>query len=551
MPSTRQDFLRDRMLGGIDLTTPPHLLPEDKWRDAANFRVSDGRLVQAPGFVSVTPAPAQPLVEIVSLPSGRAPMIDASSKKPATCLFVGLHSYNTKVYSVRPGFTPSLLELLTTSGTAPPSTMSTIPNMWGWTTYAGQLWFLHPNLPLYYTDGTKIGTYTTDLPQGFILENFFDHLVTGNCYFRGGWEPYTVRWSDLYRPDVWTPQAGNEADFFEVTEWITSDTQGTGITTIKKLGDLLVIYTPDAIIGCRYVGLPKVMNFTPISTRRGTAFPNGVAVTATAHYFLDEKEMSFFSLSNGGIEEIGQPVKALLRTYDASSLFALRASLRSFVVQDRQEVWWCFPGVTGRLYQMLVYNWSSKSWSRFQFADVDITQTIVGGVRALSVDELAGQCDALSPLPTDWVDRLSDNNEYIYRLFVSSYYSNLLREAVATDASVSVIGLAASTSYLETGDRYFGTLAKVKEMDGVTIDAGYVSCDGIQVGLSVRERLGDAVTFQTVGVWNKDLKDNFLSFPKRVAGKIFRWRFTMLGSPARDVVWNSFTEHVYGAEAER
>jgi len=541
MPSTRKEILHDQMINGVDMSTAPHLVDSKKWILAKGVRTYNGAVRQLPWLYShVDPGDVLPedLQAIVAIPVSDNGEI----------LHVGLGVENVWQLNF---LTPVNSELLTLpDGTAPVfGTKQTGHDLWSHTFYNGQVFFANRHNPVHYTDGTLVGTYEGESPKPRFLDHFFDHLIACNSVWKGNLEPYVVRWSDLYNFAQWEELETNEADFRDIREWCGKEDEVNGITGCGRVGDLFVIYTPSSIVGMRYVGLPKVMQFFPIVEGIGNGLPHGLARHKNMHFFFDVNEMNFYQYTPGGIEKIGDPVADRMEE-NWQNNYATPKSYRVMVIPERTEVWWTIWNESQNAYDLYIYDWEAKEWAVDTLV-YQITSTGGFGKRAETVKNLSGQVNALA----GDVNGLSVTIEDVRpRLFTVAGTQQAYREELPADLTSGFLTKGGTYSpMLETPDRYFGTLSKVKELNGITIDATWTAgtCNGILVELSARERLGDAVTYSKVGVWKNDLRDNFLSFPRPVAGKIFRWRFTPLGPTVRDFRWYSFTEHVYFIEAER
>lgn len=91
MPSVYQANPHFNGTGGVDSSSPPHLVEENKWTKCHQFRVAFGGVVQVPNKVLLGTIPiSEPLLRIVSLPSGFS----------NRCLLVALTL--TAVYQIKP-----------------------------------------------------------------------------------------------------------------------------------------------------------------------------------------------------------------------------------------------------------------------------------------------------------------------------------------------------------------------------------------------------------------------------------------------------------------
>lgn len=72
MASEHQQITREKMLGGVDTTTRPHLLGEDEWVTAHNMVAVNSRFAQVPHKVVKQNLGAGPILSIITMPSGGA-----------------------------------------------------------------------------------------------------------------------------------------------------------------------------------------------------------------------------------------------------------------------------------------------------------------------------------------------------------------------------------------------------------------------------------------------------------------------------------------------
>lgn len=502
-----------------------------------NVRPSRGSLEQVPPLVSYggsTPmANNESILLAHNIPTGTR---DES-------LIVGLTS--TKAYQLRLNNLSTSPVLTNPDGTA--ATFTATGGRWAHAFYHGQLYFTNEDNLIRSTDGNYVRDLT-GAPSARYLATWFDHLVTGWDTFNGEVGPTRFRISDLYDLSSWTPTQINEADLFDVAEWVLPDFPLMGISGITKKNDLLCVYTTTAIIGVRYVGLPKVIQFAPLVENCGNSFRNGMVSHRGFDFFYDGVEQDFVAFNGATPERIGGPVL----DYFHSTLHSdpvIQQKLWATARREFQELWFYYPsaGGAGQVDSAIVFNYSTKEWFISSFSQ-DAHSFGGQARRAKTIDELTGTIDSKSGTE---IRDLSAGGELVPRFFgISAGY--VVREAVAADANNTL--LSQTTPYLETKDFYGSDPYAVKEIDGVFLQTAYGSTiTGVEVFLSARMNLSDTVTFESVGTWTPTLPEGRLTFSAK-SGRIFRWKFVPKvtgGQVARDFTWSLYAPAVYATGAEK
>lgn len=149
MPTTRLIQPHFRTLSGMDATTPPHLVGDDRWIFLSGMRPYYGKLVQLPRITQVANLQVGGFLEfprlIFNLPlhhQGYSYLIAFSG--------------NGAVFRVKTEDTANCLSLASLS--AEPGQGSSFP-YWGGTVYNNQIWFVAPTSKLRSTDGASVKQY--------------------------------------------------------------------------------------------------------------------------------------------------------------------------------------------------------------------------------------------------------------------------------------------------------------------------------------------------------------------------------------------------------
>jgi hypothetical protein len=392
-----------------------------------------------------------------------------------------------------------------------------------------------------------------NVPSSRYITNFFDHIVVLNSTFKGVYEPWTCRWSDLYNPGQWEPNPENEADSFDLVGWQRSSGIMAGGTGMGRLGDVLYLYTESCIFKMVYTGLPKVMQVSVAFEDYGNFFLNGLVTSRDVHLFFDAYYQNFFLFDGfNRPKPIGDDILGFFLANVNFSFTSIDVTqqLTSFAVADKNEAWWCFYATTLASYVAIVYNWSSDSWTILKLSG-RIKLIGGGGTRALTCDELTGTCDNL----TGVCDDLSKTDIVIPRTYIfepGSFHRELASGEVATSSLVEF-------PFMETRD-LITDLQREVEVDRICIHATHSETSttaGINVYVSARQNLQDTVVYKFVGKWTRFTPQGILSFPAQT-GRVFRYKFQLTGSATEialgkphEFVFYDFTDNVFNMEAEK
>lgn len=196
----------------------------------------------------------------------------------------------------------------------------------------------------------------------------------------------------------------------------------------------------------------------------------------------------------------------------------------------------------------LVYNWKSKEWAYFNSTDTIFSVGGGEGTQCKMISDLTGTVDGLASSFT--VDKLGNTGIRFPKLITSFLLNNFALEATAD--SLSDLTIQGGNPTIESKD-FHGDLQEVAEVDRLCIHADYVNATGIDVYVSVRQSIHDAVTYKKVGTWTKNLRDGIISFTP-MKGRIVRYKFIFVdtvSSKPRGCVFYSFTDNLFSDRAER
>lgn len=541
MPTTRKVSPHFQTISGVDTTTPPHLVPDNKWTNSLGFRSYYGKLQQF-GLFKLEQAgfnPNPPIHKIIPIPTGFGTQVHP-------VLITG-----NGVWRVSYTNPPERLGDTLDDGFGNPAANGV--DRMAAVLYNNTVWYGSPLTAIRYTDGTSVGTYATETPRARYLEFFFDHLVAANYTYKGVKAPWAFRFSDLYNPGSWEPSPENESDFYDVVSWQRDHSVVAGITGLGKIGDRLFAYTDSCIVPITYVGLPKVFQVGQPLIDYGNAFLNGLVVAKDAHFFFDGYHQNFFMFDGSNRPQpIGDPILGFfLSKINLNYLSTDRTQeLTGFTVPERNEAWWCFFSSDGVSAYALVYNWRANEWTVNELPSVFrfLTGAGGGGTIAKTVAELGAT--PVSAL-TGRVENLAVTDIKFARQFTTQTATRY-REEISSDATAGLIG-PPTLPTLETKD-YFDDLQRVVEVDRFCIHADYVASAGIKVYVSARDSLQQPVVYKEVGTWTKETRQGLVTF-KPIPGRIFRYKFEFqipaVGQRPRGCVFYAFTDNIFNLKAEQ
>jgi len=380
--STRQVPMHVQMVGGVNGTITPVLLTNTMWSYALNWRFRDGKVLQVPRLVSqgvVATEYPYPVLLLVSLPCG----IEN---------YCALYALTSKhVFRVNLNLTTTKLLI---ESTTEDIVMDGEYRRWATTIYNNQLYLSNELNPLRCLDAGVLNCGSLPQPTAKYLATYYDHIVALNCSFQGNYAPSQIRWSDLYRWDVWTPARDNEADLFDAEEWDTENTTIRGGTGLGKINNVLFAYFPTAILRVDYVGKPGVMRVTEKVTGRGNTLPWALAVMDKAHFFIDTEELDFFRFNGENAEPIGAPVRD--QFFSELNTDPTQASKTySYIDKQYSEIAWVYVSTNSSFFfdRKVVYNYKEGKW---YFASVEGYHCFHPALNnARQVDQIANQVDSL------------------------------------------------------------------------------------------------------------------------------------------------------------
>ena len=538
-----------RQTAGISRARESWTTPEDKWYYAFNIRFRDGDMTQTPGLT---------LTSFSVLGSGSTYEIIGLFAMPVT------------------SSTSRLLCLTRTQAFAYfGSTKVAVPypvgaNTWSTTGLRIQgtvdgvgLYLVHPSNKLMKlpAGGDAFEYLQTTGPEirAKHCEIFYNHLVVANNYEDNVEFPLRVRWSDINDFGDFEVLTTNEADYFDISVNQISRRLGLGITGIKRLGNVLAIYTQTNISNMRYVGYDNgVMTINEQVSDTGCQFPYSLVGYGRYHAFIGRDD--FYAYDGQGITPFGAPIKKFFFA-DLSTNTTYQQNVWGWVNDKNQEICWFYPSTAstaGECDKVVVFNYLNQEWYT-EFSWDKLTALSGGFTSVWDIDHLDLLSTTIDGLDLDsaTIDGL-DFPVVVDTATFSVRYSGIISTAISNrplkeSTTVGVPGFTDSRTQciLETGDLLFGDLQQVKEIDTLLIDAYPAQSTGkIQVWVAIRDYLSAPVVFEFMGQWTPtvDVEKRFTKIRK--AGRVFRFRF-VTDDVVYGLTWGGFAPNFKESNSEK
>lgn len=483
---------------GMSTALPSYLLPQGKYLESFNVRCREGRATTI-----------EPLHVLWQLDNGIP--VDTS---PVTALSPFFSEGNDSLFialSQRRGY---LLNFAAEEGVRIPfpSDFSSPDDATRWSVLAHFSGFYCTNKlsGLYRFNGVgdfeRVVTVGPTLYPKYI-ENFHDHLVMANIKEDGQDLNLRIAWSELGDFHDFVPTSTNEADFFDLEPSGYTAASGLGITGIKKIGDLLAIYTTDSVWLMQYVGFDNgVMRIEEYVQGTGNWLPYSLVGVDRYHGFVARDNIYLFD--GASFTPIGNDIRRYFFN-DLTLDSALRNRTFGYVNVPREEVWWFYHSRTsaGVVDKAIVWNFRERNW--FIASGAGRTAAISQRARTYNwidlLTEDSATIDGLTAVfPT--IDDLTTFTFIDYDIYaVHQGATTLYRDLLGTDDASTlefrdaVQGQAAP--YLITRDIVPEDPFTVDDYESMRIDwvgtflvaPGLAFEDGVKVYSNVRDYIGEPV----------------------------------------------------------
>jgi hypothetical protein len=274
----------------------------------------------------------------------------------------------------------------------------------------------------------------------------------------------------------------------------------------------------------------------------GNGLPYAVTELNDAAIWCDVHHGTFFMFRNGELHNVGASIATHFFD-DVTTDSTWLARTWSYVDRANGEVAWVYRSsteATGKFDKAVVFDYVREVWYTKGIEGV----TAYGRVNRLAktIDELTGMVDAQTGVG-DLLEVTTKKQGALYGLPLGT----VAREEVSADLAATL--LTQDQPVLETGDLLYGSAQQVKTVSAITINATGTTFNGVQVEVSARERIDDAVSYTVVGTWTESLAQRMLTFAPK-AGKVLRYRFKPV-TPVRGFVFRGYEDNVSNTGAHR
>ena len=385
---------------------------------------------------------------------------------------------------------------------------------------------------------------------GMHVALFYDHLFVSQYAsgvydaagekdgFAASTTPWTLGWSHLDNPDQFFATIINEADQKTLSHG-NIGTNNAGITGLAVWRGLLYVFMTDTIHTFQYVGLPRVVQETPLNSNIGSVFKSGVIRTPTGIYFIGRDD--FYLIKEFEPEAIGQRVrnKFFSEIVTTNSLYG---NTFGFYNSNTKEVVWTYcvkvnTGFVGDFQQrQVVYSEITDEWYfrnvPCAFSGYSILQSAVpmyGTERALYGYAGSLAADIVDGATTG---AIKDTNDF------------------TTGATP-----AFTVPFNETGIADIGDPFHVKESSGLLVDAAWDAGASLKVYQSTQNLIAKGTMPMTAlaQVWTPTTAEVRLSLP-RSAYRQVAYRHEFIGTdsenPPYGGVLNLTQEFVRGPQTQ-
>lgn len=373
---------------------------------------------------------------------------------------------------------------------------------------------------------------------GMHVAVFFNHLfisqfATGRYNagtisdgYNAATTPNTLGWSHLDNPDQLFSTLINEADQKQLTQQSFQELSNIGITGMAPWRNLLYVTLTDSTYTVQYVGLPNVMQISPLNSNIGCYFRAGMVRAATGIYFIGRSD--FYLIKDYEPESIGQRVRDQFFTEICAISDSNHQRLYGVYNSYTKEVIWTYwLAPVGGLYQVkqIIYNEIFDTWA-YRNMPCAASGYTDPGASCIYYGSSFGR---------------------MFHGYKSTLYADQGPGAVA-GALMDVGGVTPSYTepYFDTPFIDYGDPFHIKQSSGMFIDAAYLVGAGVQVSQSADNLIGDGQAPMTdvSQVWTPTLAESRLSLP-RTAYRRVAYKFTFKAITAcYAAVFNIFQEFI-------
>ena len=304
---------------------------------------------------------------------------------------------------------------------------------------------------------TSITTLGGTPPIAKYIKKFKNYLVAGNTIESGNQYPQRIRWSDTGLPESWTPGAGSNAGYQDLTEGVDF------ITGIDLLGDWIIVFKERSIYAGYLSGTPGEI-FAFDMKVDGTGCAAGSTIGSVKNFLFFMGFDNIYSFDGLNINTIGDNVKdeifSLLNPAAIGQSFAL-------VIDNLDEYHLFIPTGTNTYCDTeFIYNYRLNSWTR---ALKNVTRSgYYTKLTASTWDSAIGTWDAQT---ARWDDRtlLSDAPINVYGDFGGYVYQQ--------DFSRNDLNGTPQDAFFDTKDFTMSVFDRQKNFCRLDVYGAGTSCD--------------------------------------------------------------------------
>jgi hypothetical protein len=308
-------------------------------------------------------------------------------------------------------------------------------------------------------------------PIAKYVKKFKNYLVFGNTIETGTNYPQRVRWSDTGLPESWTPGAGSNAGYQDLTEGVDF------ITGLEILGDWLIVFKERSIYAAYLSGTPGQIFAFDIKVD-GTGCSAGATISPVKNFLFFMSYDNIYSFDGLNIASIGDNIKdELFSIVNASAM----GNSFSLVIESLDEYHLFIPtGSNTTPDTEFIYNYKLNSWTRAEKSSI----TRTGYYTSLTVTTWASAIGTWAEQTLRWNDR------FLFSDAPVNLYGDVNGNVFQQDFSRTDLNGEAQDAYFDTKDFQMGNLERHKIWKRIDI---YGSGTNVDVYYSINE--GNAWTY--------------------------------------------------------
>jgi hypothetical protein len=330
------------------------------------------------------------------------------------------------------------------------------------------------------TDLSAVGA-----PKGRTITQFQNHLILGNVADQSGTAPDTFAGSGL-------PSSGGYNDWNYANS--ASDAYENQLATVGDViqnmtvlnNTYLAAYKEFSLWLINFIGEPYVYQITGVTDSIGASSPWGIVKLPQYHVFLGQDDIYQFNgaFPTGFGERIWEYLVSQTGINHLGDIWAFQNVFN-------REVYFVLPNGTA-----IVWNYLHDA-----FYQRDFPFTAAGIVPIASSSQSSTPIGQITSPISAWTGQIAPNlSEAQMQMMLgdSNGVLYLMDEGTKTDAGAEIVATA------ETGDINFGDTNTLDLVDGMEIDVQKFTGTPLQVYVSARRNLTDAVTYAGPYLYNPD-----------------------------------------------